>query len=116
MSYADEARLLLEARELLAKQRNLKTVVNFYVNRGMDPEQARDMVYGIYNENMRENRKFSFNWLVGGGVGLVVAIVLLLIGGLNILTIIALPICVIALIIGVGRFLVASGYEMIEDD
>lgn len=116
MSYADEARLLLEARELLAKQRNLKVVVTFYVNRGMSPEEARDMVYGIYNENLKENRKFSFNWLVGGGVGLVVAIALLIFGGWNILTILAVPVCVIALIIGVGRFLVASGFEMIEDD
>jgi hypothetical protein len=116
MSYADEARLLLEARELLAKQRNLKVVVNFYTNRGMAPDDARDLVYGIYNENLRENRKFAFNWLAGGGVGVVISIMLLFVGGLNLLTIVALPLCAIALLIGVGRFLVASGYEMVDDD
>ena len=116
MSYADEARLLLEARELLAKQRNLNVVVTYYTNRGLPPDQARDLVYGIYRENLRENRKFAFNWFVGGGVGMAIAIILLLVGGLNLLTIVALPLGAIALLIGVGRFLVASGYEMVEDD
>lgn len=116
MSYADETRLRLEARELLARQRNLKTVVNFYVNRGMTPDQAQELVYAIYHENLRENRRFSFTWLVGGSSGLVVAIGLLVFGGWNLLTIVAVPLCAIALIIGAGRFLVASGYEMIEDD
>lgn len=116
MSYADETRRLLEARELLAKQRNLKTVVQFYINRGMSPEEAQELVYSIYRENLKENRKFSFNWLVGGAVGLVIGIALLVFGGWNILTIVAVPLCILALIIGIGRFLVASGYEMIEED
>lgn len=114
MSSADETRFELEVRELLAKQRNKNTVVNFYVNRGMDPDEARDLVYSIYKENLSINRKSSLGWVIGGGLGTAVFVAIWLASGR--LFYIWLPLCAIAFLIGLGRFIAASGYEVDEDD
>lgn len=115
MSYADETRLILEARNLLHKQRNKDAVVNYYVNRGMDPDEARAMVHSIFKENLTENRKSATGWLLGGGIGILVfGGIWVATGRLNFLTLVGLPACGLGLIVGVGRFLVASGYEMYD--
>jgi hypothetical protein len=117
MSYADETRLILEARNLLAKQRNKDAVVNYYTNRGMAPDQAREMIYSIYQENLSENRKAPFGWLLGGGACVVVFIFLLFVGGwVTLFSLLGIPVGLIIFIVGVGRFFIARGYEMDEAD
>lgn len=116
MSYADETRLLLEARSLLAKQRNKDAVVNYYTNRGMDPDEAREMIYSIYQENLSENRKSAMGWLLGGGGGMVLFILLLFVGGwVTLFSLVGIFIGLVILLIGVGRFCIAKGYEMDEE-
>ena len=114
MSFAEQDRSVLEVRALLAKQRNKEAVINYYINRGMDPDEAREMVVSIYKENLSINRKSSLGILIGGGIGTA------LLGGLWIgtgrLQILWLPLCAIAFLWGFVKFIMASGYEVDDDD
>jgi len=117
MSYVDEARLNLEARQLLAKQCNKQAVINYYINRGMKPEQAQALIEGIYRENLSENRGSALKWLIGGGAGLVGFTIGLVLGGwLTLISLLGLPASLIILIIGIGRFCIAKGFEMDEEE
>ncbi len=113
MSFADEARLVLEARQLLARQRNKEAVITYYVNRGMAPDAAQEMIHSIYRENLTENRKSAYGWLIGGIAGIVVSVGFFFVGGwLTLLSLIAAPAALIVVCIGVGRLCVTRGYEM----
>jgi hypothetical protein len=113
MSYVDEAQLELEARQLLARQRNKTVVINYYINRGMAPEQAGELIESIYRTNLTSNRGDAMKWLGGGGAGVVISIIGLFLGGwVTLFSLLALPVCLLILIIGIGRFWVAKGYEM----
>ena len=114
MSFTDEDRRIIEARELLFKQQNKDAVVNYYVNRGMDPDEAREMVYSIYKENLWENRKLALGTMIGGGLGTGIFVSIYLSTGR--LFYIWLPLCALALLVGVAKFLMASGYEMKTED
>ena len=78
MSFAEQDRSILEVRELLSKQRNKEVVINYYINRGMDPDEAREMVTSIYKENLSVNRKSSLGVLIGGGIGTGIGLLILL--------------------------------------
>lgn len=115
MSFTDQDRLVIEVRELLFKQRNKDAVVNYYVNRGMAPEEAHELVYSIYKENLWENRKTALGVMIGGGIGTAIFVGIFL--GTGRLFYIWLPICAVAFLGGIAKFLMASGYEMeVEDD
>lgn len=117
MSYADETRLLLEARQLLAKQRNRDAVIQYYINRGIDADAAHEMINSIYHTNLRENRKSALGWLIGGGIGTALGLLIVLgAGRIKVFTVIVLVSSFISLLIGVARLIVANGYEMDEDD
>lgn len=116
MSQADETRLLLEARQLLSQQRNKDAVVKYYTNRGMDPDEAREMIYSIYQENLSENRKSALGWLLGGAGGIVLFVLLLFVGGwVTLFSLFGIGITFIIFLIGVGRYFIARGYEMDEE-
>jgi hypothetical protein len=115
MAFTDEDRRIIEVRELLYKQRNKDAVVNYYVNRGMDPDEAREMVFSIYKENLWENRKMALGTMIGGGIGTTIFVGIYLSSGR--LFYIWLPLCAIAFLVGVAKFIMASGYEMnVEED
>jgi len=114
MSFTDEDRLVLQVRELLAAQRNKDVVVNYYVNQGMDPAEAREMVYSIFKENRWENRKTALGILIGGGIGTTVFVGIFLSTGR--LFYIWLPICAVAFLGGLAKFIMASGYEVEAED
>lgn len=113
MSFAEQGRSELEVRGLLASQRNKDTVINYYVNQGMDPEEARELVLAVYKANLSMNRKSALGILIGGGIGTVVFVVIWLAVGK--LYYIWLPLCVIAFAGGLAKFLMASGYEVTDD-
>jgi hypothetical protein len=117
MSFAEQDRSVLEVRELLAKQRNKEVVINYYINRGMEPDEAREMVTSIYKENLSVNRKSSLGVLIGGGIGTALGL-LVLVGARRISTglIIWLGICGFTFCGGLAKFLMASGYEVSDDD
>ncbi len=114
MSYAEQDRSVLEVRDLLAKQRNKDVVINYYVNRGMDTDEAREMVISIYKENLSINRKSSLGILIGGGIGTAICGAILI--GTGRLLYIWLPLCAIAFLWGFVKFTMASGYEVDDDD
>lgn len=117
MSFTDQDRSELEVRELLAKQRSKDTVINYYINRGMDPDEARAMVMDIYKGNLSVNRKSAMGILIGGGIGTGIGL-LVLIGAHRIsgALVIWLAISGLAFCGGLAKFLMASGYEVAEDD
>ena len=114
MSFTDEDRTVLQVRELLATQRNKNVVVNYYINQGMAPDEAREMVYSIYKENRWENRKTALGIMIGGGIGTAIFVAIWL--GTGRLFYIWLPLCAIGFLSGLAKFLMASGYEVSADD
>ncbi len=117
MSFAEQDRSVLEVRELLSKQRNKEVVINYFINRGTDPDEAREMVTSIYKENLSINRKSSLGVLIGGGIGTALGL-FILVGARRISTglMIWLAICGFAFCGGLAKFLMASGYEVSDDD
>ena len=117
MSFTDQDRSELEVRELLNKQRNKDAVINYYINRGVDSDEAREMVMSIYKDNLSTNRKSALGALIGGGIGTGIGLLILL-GARRISTglVIWLAICGLAFCGGLAKFLMASGYEIAEDD
>ena len=113
MSSADQDRSELEVRGLLANQRNKDIVINYYINQGMDPDEARAMVLAVYRSNLSMNRKSALGILIGGGIGAVVFAVIWLAAGR--LYLIWLPLCALAFAGGLAKFLMASGYEVTDD-
>ena len=116
MAPANDDRAVLEIREMLAKLRNKDAVVRVLQNRGMPPDEARELVYDIHKAILTANRKSSLYAAIGSGCtcALLVLIVILshrMSGALVVFTLIA----------GGGflwsgvKFLTASGYE-VEDD
>lgn len=113
MSSGEQDRSVLEVRGLLANQRNKEIVVNYYINQGMDPDEAREMVLAIYKSNLSTNRKSALGVLIGGGIGTLVFVVIWIAAGR--LYYIWLPLCALALAGGLAKFLMASGYEVTDD-
>jgi hypothetical protein len=104
----------MEARELLRQQRNKNVVINYYINRGVDPDEAREIVTAIYKDNLSTNRKSSLGILIGGGIGTAIFVGILL--GTGRLFILWLPLCALAFLWGFVKFIMASGYEVDDDD
>lgn len=111
---SNDDRMVLEVRELLRKQRNKDVLVNYYVNRGMTHEDARDLVISVYKGNLSINRKSSLGIMIGGGIGTAIFLAIWL--GAGRLFVIWLPLCGIAFLTGLVKFLTASGYEVDDDD
>jgi hypothetical protein len=114
MPDAQEDRSVLEVRALLAQQGTKDVVINYYINRGMDPDEASEMVVSIYKENLSINRKSSLGVLIGGGIGTAILSAIWI--GTGRLFILWLPICAIAFLWGFVKFIMASGYEVDDDD
>ena len=116
MAIPNEDRAILEIREMLAKLHNKDAVVRVLQNRGMAPEEARDLVYDIHKAILSANRKYSLYGAIGSGA--VCALLVLLMVASRRMNGAAV---IFAVISGLGflwssvKFLTASGYE-VEDD
>lgn len=112
----NEDRAIVEIREMLAKLRNKDAVARVLQNRGMNPEEARDLVVAIHKANLSANRKYSLYGAIGSG-----AVCALLTALMVFSRRVNGAMVIFAVISGFGflwssvKFVTASGYE-VEDD
>ena len=116
MSFSPMDRTVIEIRDFLAKTQDKDKVVRVMQTRGMPPDEARDLVYAIYKENLSSNRKTSLAGLIGCGFVTVLAGGALiathgLIGALGVVALIAL----LGFLWSLVKFLTAKGYEVEQD-
>jgi hypothetical protein len=113
MAFTAMDRTVIEIRELLAKTQDKDKVVRVMQTRGMPPEEARDLVFAIYRENLSANRKTSLAGLIGCGFVTVLsggALVAThgLIGALGVVALISF----IGFLWCLVKFVTAKGYEV----
>jgi len=107
-------RAYLDARSMLALEKNKERVARTLTSRGMTAGQAGDLVDQVFSDNQSENRK--------GAIGkmLVSALILAAFGGVYLTTgrlfYIILPFAAFGFLWGIVNFLIASGYEIAADD
>jgi hypothetical protein len=116
MPFTEMDRTVIEIRELLAKTRNKDQVVRIMKTRGMDEQEAHDLVYSIYKEVLSVNRKSSLLAAIGCGAGFLVF------GVASLATAFMVPVLVIitgivflGFLWGAVKLCTANGYELDED-
>ncbi|TAL01258.1 MAG: hypothetical protein EPO07_08635 [Verrucomicrobia bacterium] len=113
MNFTDPTNTVATVRDLLAQKRDKKFAAGVLQKRGMDEEDARELVQQIFKENLSTNRRASLGFIFGGG--LVTAIVLGVFFTSGRLYYVLLPFSGIAFVWGLIKFLTASGYEVEPD-
>jgi hypothetical protein len=110
MPFTSADRTAIETRSLLAQHRDKKIVARILQSRGIDEEEAHDLVRTIHKQNLWENRKLGIGICIVGGLGVLVF------GGILLFAhrffVFWLPASVITLLWGFIKFVTASGYEM----
>lgn len=114
MAMSDAERAYIDARSMLATEKNKERVARTLTSRGMKAGQASDLVDQVFRDNQSENRKGALGKLVMSGL------ILAAFGGVYLTTgylfYIILPIAAIGFLWGIISFLIASGYEITVDD
>jgi hypothetical protein len=114
MPITEMDRLVMEVRELLVTTQNKDQVIRLLENRGLDETEARDIVLGIYKQNLWENRKTSLFAAIGSGA---IFIGLLIVWfATDRLFYVWLPLSGIAMLWGIVKSCTASGYSIEESD
>ena len=113
MAMSDAERAYLDARSMLALEKNKERVARTLTSRGLKAGQASDLVDRVYRDNQSENRKGAM------GKMLISGLILVAFGGVYLATgrlfYIILPFAAIGLIWGTINFMIASGYEIAAD-
>lgn len=113
MPMSDAERAYIDARSMLALEKNKERVARTLTTRGMKAHQASDLVDQVYRDNQSENRKGAMGKLVLSGL------ILAAFGGIYVATgrlfYIILPIAAFGFLWGIVSFLIASGYEISSD-
>jgi uncharacterized protein YoaH (UPF0181 family) len=114
MAMSNAERAYLDARSMLALEKNKDRVSRTLQSRGMKAGEAADLVDQVYRDNQATNRKSALGKILLSGLGLVVF------GGVFLFTgrlfFIILPIVAIGFLWGIISFLTAPGYEIAVDN
>ncbi len=105
-----EMRVMIEARNLLASERDRDLAAQKLCGFGVNLDQANAIVRGIFKENQRHNRKQSFVKMIGGIGGLALVGALLVFAHRLFYWI--LIISAISAVWGLAGFIGADGYEL----
>jgi hypothetical protein len=114
MPVTDMDRLVIEVRELLVTTKNKDQIVRVLENRGMDSVEARELVQGVYKQNLWENRKMSLLAAIGSGAIFVGLLIVWF--ATDRLFYVWLPLSGIAMLWGIVKCSTASGYSIEESD
>jgi uncharacterized protein YoaH (UPF0181 family) len=113
MAMSDAERAYIDARSMLALEKNKERVARTLTSRGMKAGQASDLVDQVFRDNQSENRKGAM------GKMLISGLILAAFGGIYLTTgrlfYIILPFAAFGFLWGIVSFLIASGYEITSD-
>lgn len=113
MPMSDAERAYIDARSMLALEKNKERVVSTLQTRGVKAHLASDLVDQVFRDNQTENRKGALGKMV------ISALILAAFGGVYVATgrlfYIILPFAAFGLLWGIVSFLIASGYEIAAD-